>query len=272
MDEEACASPQAGVRTSSAAAYRLPSTTVSDDGGLAASSVQPGVAGTAGTAQHGTVTSGGTGLGPAHGGRAKGAQLPLQVLSFLRGLRLPHTPRPLPVISDGRCSVASVLLALRLVPDAHSSADDKRVIDAARRRLGQSMLDRWTEREWVRQVPVDLRGGARRVDAADGRMRRSYWVHQQLLAEGLATGWLDHCVLYAASAEYGVGVLVLYTEGMGQWYCRHVGAGKGSYIVLYHAFGHYESTTGSGSSPRTTSWWWRCCSMRLRMCPGTRQR
>jgi hypothetical protein len=166
------------------------------------------------------------------------------VLSFLRAL--PHTPHPLPVISDGRCSVASVLLALRAIPDAHTTDEGKRVIDEQRRRLGQSMLDKWTEREWVQQVPVSLRGGARRVDTLDGPGRRSYWVHQQLLAEGPADAWLDHCVLYVASAEYDVGMLVLYTEGRGQWYCRHVGASKGSYIVLYHACGHYEAVEYDG--------------------------
>ena len=198
-----------------------------------------------GTAVQVSETSGETELGATvRAGRAKGPQLPSQVLSFLRAL--PHTPHPLPVISDGRCSVASVLLALRAIPDAHTTDEGKRVIDEQRRRLGQSMRDKWTEYEWVQQVPVSLRGGARRVDALDGSGRRSYWVHQQLLAEGPATTWLDHCVLYAASAEYNVGMLVLYTEGMGQWYCRHVGASKSRYIVLYHACGHYEAVEYDG--------------------------
>ena len=43
-----------------------------------------------------------------------------------------------------------------------------------------------------------------------------------------------------------MGVLVLYTEGEGQWYCRHVGANKGSYIVLYHACGHYKTVEYNG--------------------------
>ena len=244
VDEEVCVSPQAGMPASPTAAYRQPSTTVSD-GGLVASSVVVGGVDGVGTAEQVFETSGETGLGATvRAGRAVGPQLLSQVLSFLRAL--PHTPHPLPVITDGRCSVASVLLALRTIPDAHTTNEGTRVIDEQRRRLGQSMLDKWTEREWVQQVPVDLRGGARRVDALDGPGRRSYWVHQQLLAEGPATAWLDHCVLYVASAEYDVGMLVLYTEGRGQWYCRHVGASKSSYIVLYHACGHYEAVEYDG--------------------------
>ena len=234
VDEEVCVSPQAGMHASPTAAYRQPSATVSDDGLVASSVVVVGDVVDVGTAVQVLGTSGETGLGAAaRAGPAVGPQLPSQVLSFLRDL--PYTPHQLPVIADGRCSVASVLLALRVIPDTHTTDEGKRVIDEQRRRLGQSMLDKWTEREWVQQVPVSLRGGARRVDALDGPGRRSYWVHQQLLAEGPATAWLDHCVLYAACAEYDVAVLVLYTEGEGQWYCRHVGANKGSYIVLYHA-------------------------------------
>ena len=77
-------------------------------------------------------------------------------------------------------------------------------------------------------------------------MRRSYHVHQQLLTDSPATEWLDQCVLYVASVEYDIGVLVIYTEGLGEWYCRHVGAGKSSYIVLYHACGHYEAVEYNG--------------------------
>ena len=245
VDEEVCVSPQAGMPASPTAAYRQPSTTVADGGLVASSVVVVGGVDGVGMAEQVLETSGETGLGATvRAGRAVGSQLPSQVLSFLRAL--PHTPHPLPVISDGRCSVASVLLALRAIPNAHTTNEGRRVIDEQRRRLGQSMLDKWTERGWVQQVPVSLRGGARRVDALDGRARRSYWVHQQLLAEGPADAWLDHCVLYAASAEYDVGVLVLYTEGSGQWYCRHVGASKSSYIVLYHACGHYEAVEYDG--------------------------
>ena len=173
VDEEVCVSPQAGILASPTAAYRQPSTTVSDGGLVASSVVVVGGVDGVGMAEQVLETSGETRLGATvRAGRAVGPQLPSQVLSFLRAL--PHTPHPLPVITDGRCSVASVLLALRVIPDAHTTNEGRRVIDEQRRRLGQSMLDKWTEREWVKQVPVSLRGGARRVDALDGPGRRSY--------------------------------------------------------------------------------------------------
>ena len=90
--------------------------------------------------------------------------LPAQVLSCLS--TLPHTPHPSNVIADGRCSVASILLALGVIPDENSNKANKRAIDEERRRLGEVLRDRWTEREWVQQVPVDLRGGATPYGAA----------------------------------------------------------------------------------------------------------
>ena len=247
VGEEVCAGPQASAHISQTAAYHQPSATVSDSRSAANVEVAAAECGTE-TAQSAISLGEGAQLGDAvrRSARAKveGAQLPSQVLSHLRAL--PHTPHPLRVIADGRCSVASILLALRVIPDEHSSEDGRRIIDAERRRFGETLRDKWTEREWVQQVPVDLRGGARRTDAATGQVHRSYEVQQQLLMHAPAIEWLDHCVLYVASAEYDVGVLVLYTEGMGQWYCRHVGVNKSSHIVLYHACGHYEAVEYDG--------------------------
>ena len=59
-------------------------------------------------------------------------------------------------------------------------------------------------------MPVDLHGGVRRLDAAAGQARRSYEVLQQLLLHEQSTEWLDHCVMYVASALYDVGVLVVF--------------------------------------------------------------
>jgi hypothetical protein len=76
---------------------------------------------------------------------------------FLQSLE--HMPWLLQVIADGRCSVASVLLALRIISDAHVGDDaDKAIIDRTRRSLGASMKSAWTELEWVQQVPIELRG------------------------------------------------------------------------------------------------------------------
>ena len=229
VDEDVCASPQAGARASFAAAYRQPSAAVSDSRSAASVEVAAAESGRetmlcADKSEKDEALQCDEGVLRSNRAKAKGAQLPVQVLSCLSAL--PHTPHPLCVIADGRCSVASILLALGAIPDEHSSEADKRVIDAKRRRLGEALRDKWTEREWVQQVPVDLRGGARRPDAAAGHARRSYAVLQQLLLHGPATAWLDHCVLYVASALHDMAALVLYTEGDGQWYCRHVGRGQ----------------------------------------------
>ena len=58
---------------------------------------------------------------------------------------LSHQPRRLPVIADGRCSVASVLLACRMIDDAHINKRGEQTIDTERRRLGRAMVDKWTE-------------------------------------------------------------------------------------------------------------------------------
>ena len=235
LGEEVCVSPQAGMHASPTAAYRLTSTTVADSG-LAASRVV-GVAEVAGT----TVSTYDTGDDRAEkAGRSKGPQLPSPVLLQLRAL--PHTPRIVPVIADGRCSVESTLLARGAIPDAHRTKRHKRVIDAGRRRLGQF----WTEREWIQRVPVHLRGGNRRPDATDATLRRSYHVYQRLLTADPPTAWLDHCVFYLASAAHDIGALVIHTEGDGPWYCRQIGADKSSHIVVYHACGHYEAVEYNG--------------------------
>ena len=154
VDEEVCTSPQADTHTSSSAAYRQPSATVTDSVLVASSVVVRAVEAVETRAHHVSGAGGDTKRTSTRVSRSTGPRLPSQVLTFLHAL--PHTPRPLPVIADGRCSVASILLARGVIPDAHSTEDDKRVIDAERRRLGRSMQDKWTEREWVRQVPVDL--------------------------------------------------------------------------------------------------------------------
>ena len=60
-------------------------------------------------------------------------RLPKAVLDELPSLS--HQPRRLSVIADGRCSVASVLLACRMIDDAHINKRGEQTIDAERRRL-----------------------------------------------------------------------------------------------------------------------------------------
>ena len=144
--------------------------------------------------------------------------------------------------------MASVLLARGVIPDFHNTVQGRRAIDIERRRLGQSLSDKWTEAEWIRQVPLHLRRDRQECGPVNGnQVRRSYSVYHQLLIEGLPTEWLDHSVLYLASAEYDVGVFVIYQpDSSPQWCCERVGKDKGRHIVLFHRGSHYECVAYEG--------------------------
>ena len=175
-------------------------------------------------------------------------RLPKVLLDELAPLSL--QPRRLPVIADGRCSVASVLLARDIIPDDHITDVGRHIIDAERRRLGSVMVDKWGEKEWIRQVPIHVRGAhmpfINTRDKADNRRHRSFTLFHQLIAKKKPTEWLDHAIFYLASAEYEVGIFVLYQEDNGQWYCVQIGDMAGRYIVLYQACGHYETVEYGG--------------------------
>ena len=128
--------------------------------------------------------------------------LPRAVLDELSSLSC--QPRRLPVIADGRCSVASVLLACRMIDDAHINEQGRQTIDAERRRLGRSMMDRWTEADWIRRVPMHIRGAYTTYDETDPAGTRRHSSHKalhQLLTEKAPTGWLDHAVFYLAKCR-----------------------------------------------------------------------
>jgi len=155
----------------------------------------------------------------------------------------------LPVIADGRCPVASVLLALDFIRPAHSNRKGRRTIDAARRSLGHSMGSLWLgERPWVDDVPVNLRLQNARLsqERADSRAPNtleasSFVAYQALLTDGAATTWLDHLVFYLVARYYGVGVVIVVpAEATVPLYCRVVGAPREKYIVLLHRQKHYE--------------------------------
>ena len=242
--EAACAGPQADTRTSVDAAYRQPSAAVSDSW-LAASLVAglDGVEEAAHTASNGDSINTETGAGVP-----VGHALPQAVLDQLP--LLSHQPRRLPVIADGRCAVASVLLARGVIPDSHNTRDAKRTIDSARRRLGMSLATKWTEADWIRRVPLHLRRDRQECGPSNGKQpRRSYSVYQQLLSRGKATEWLDHAVFHVASEEYNIGLLVIYNAGFSThtaWYCARIGAGRPRHAVLFQHRGHYECVEYDG--------------------------
>ena len=240
--EEVRVGPQADTHASSSAAYRQPSATVTDSRSAASRAV--GEAGGSETTAHTTGTSGGV----AHSDGPVDRPLPRAVLDELPSLS--HQPRRLPVIADGRCSVASVLLACGMIEDAHINERGRQTIDAERRRLGRSMMDKWTEADWIRRVPMHLRGAYTAYDKTDPAGTRRHSSHKalhQLLTEKPPTEWLDHAVFYLASAEYGVGVFIISTVGhSGKWYCERIGGEAERHIVLYQACGHYECVEYDG--------------------------
>ena len=240
VDKERCASSQAGAHTSSTAANRQPSATATDSRSAASRVVKKEAQDETSAV---TPVSGDdiTRSTPTTVHAAADRPLPLAVLQHLPSLS--YEPRRLPVIADGRCSVASVLLARGVIADEHATDVGRWVIDAERRCLGQSMADRWTVADWVRRVPIVLRGGNKPIDATEpSGVRHSYEVYRELLTEKPPTRWLDHCVFYLASAEYDIGIFIIFQWGAdgGSWHCIHVGRDKARHIVLYMARGHYE--------------------------------
>ena len=173
VDEEVCTGPQADTHTSSAAAYRQPSATVTDTV-LAASQAMSGT-GEDGTTAHRADSSGGIVQSPrrvAAGGVPVNRPLPSAVLDQLPTLS--HQPRRLPVIVDGRCSVASVLLARGVIPDAHITEQGRKTIDAARRQLGRAMVGKWSEADCVRRVPIQVRDAHMPFNQTDPAGTQSY--------------------------------------------------------------------------------------------------
>ena len=183
----------------------------------------------------------------AAGGVPVDRPLPSAVLDQLPTLL--HQPRRLPVIADGRCSVASVLLARGVIPDSHITEQGRQTIDAARRQLGRAMVDKWTEADWVRRVPIHVRGAHMPYDQSDPagtRRQSSRKLYHHLLTEEAPTKWLDDAVFYLASVAYAIGIFVIYQQVGGAWCCLQIGEKADRHIVLYHVCGHYECVAYDG--------------------------
>ena len=152
------------------------------------------------------------------------------------------------VIGDGRCSVASVLLALNIIQEQHEDDKSIQMIDNHRRELGQLMTSVWSEEAWVRMVPNELRGAS--IEWKAGTMvRRSHEVYHKLLTQGNPKMWLDNCVFYLASVQYSVGIFVLYftTAISGnQIRCRRIGEENDRHIIIYQSSNHYECIQYNG--------------------------
>ena len=140
VDEKVCIGPQADTHSSSAAAYRQLSATVTDSVLVVSQAVSG--SGEDETTAHTTGGSGGAVHSPlraAVGSVTVDRPLPPAVHDQLPSLL--HQPRRLAVIADGHCSVASVLLARGVIPDVHITEQGRQTIDAERRQLGRAMVD-----------------------------------------------------------------------------------------------------------------------------------
>ena len=183
-DEAVCVSLQADAHASSNAAYRQPSTTVSDSGSAASVEVQEESGGDVATR-----TAGGNGsVAQAATGVPTNRRLQSALLDQLPSLS--HQARRLPTIADGRCSVAAVLLACGKIKDTHNNKQGRQTIDAERRRLGRAMVNRWGEAGWIRRVPIHIRGAHMPYDKTDPagiRRLSSHKLYYQLLTERAPT-------------------------------------------------------------------------------------
>ena len=183
-------------------------------------------------------------LGVRRSKRTASSCVPYDISDLLRAL----TAKVMTVIADGRCSVASVLLALSIIPQDHNNLVGKRIIDDARRALGHSMQTLWSsEREWINEVPVELRIPNARLgkdpaNKADNILvQSSFSALQALLTQDSPTKWLDHTAFYLASRMYNVGIIIVVpARGGAPLYCRRIGAHYRRYIVLLHRGVHYE--------------------------------
>ena len=247
--EEVCAGPQAGRHASSDAAYRQPPATVTDSRLVASQAV--GAEDGSETTTHTAGSIGSTVQRPLTvdaSGVPVRRQLPKALLAELSALS--HQPRRLPVIAHGRCSVAPVLLACKMIDDAHINERGRQTIDAELRRLGKVMVDKWTEADWIRRVPTHVRGAhmpfVNPTDKTNNRRHQSHKRYHQLLTVAPPTTWLDHAVVYLASAEYNLCIFIIYLGDSGKWNCERIGGESDRHVVLYHACGHYECVEYDG--------------------------
>jgi hypothetical protein len=135
-------------------------------------------------------------------------------------------------------------------PDSHNTDNGRWVIDAERRGLGRSIVEEWTEADWVRRVPIHVRGAhmpyVTDSGRADTRRRSSRQrVHHQLTVEPPTT-WLDYAVFRVASFEYDIGIFVIYSGGSSEWFCERIRANADRHILLYRARRHYECVEYDG--------------------------
>ena len=165
----------------------------------------------------------------------------------------------LKVIADGRCSVASVLLALGFIPLEHNTPEDICTIDQGRYALGSSLHSTlWKgEREWIEVVPVELRMPNAILKDVEGKRNRPvldqssyYALPASLTNKKRATQWLDHSVHYLASRMHSVGIIIVVATKNNNvpLSCRLIGSHHNHHIVLLHSGYHYECVRWRGET------------------------
>ena len=248
--ERACAGPQAGARTSAAAAYCQPSAPVSDSGSAVGQQVK--AAGQSGDSGSDSVAHAVVSV-PAR------QRLPAALLAHLPSLS--HQPRRLATIADGRCSVASVLLARGVIQDAHCNKQGRQAIDAERRRLGRVLRDEWGAAEWVRRVPVHVRGAHMPHDTSDPRGPCAGCRHTSCTASCWRNshqprGWTTACCTWPhTSTTWACSSCTLHWTAHG---CARTSTGTPratSCCTTRAGTMSRWSVAGCDSTRRTTSWW-----------------
>ena len=179
--------------------------------------------------------------GVSHAPRTPG---PL-TLPELRGL--PHTPHALRTIGEGRCSVAAAMLAMRKLPDAHTTDAHRRAIDAERLALGARLRTTWSEERWVQEVPLVWRMSRVPAGAHAGpaKARTSYTAFGDLLCDkAMSREFLEPSVFHLVAEAYDVGVFVIQwypTRGHNATFYWHIRPESKQHIVVWFANGHFEA-------------------------------
>ena len=155
------------------------------------------------------------------------------------------------VLADGRCSVASVLVALDKIGAMHNTEKCKSKIDAERRKIGRSIQHKWSEQRWVDSIPWQFR----QMAVSNNTTATSYQVMRDTMVDQYTHDPrkpLPACFLWAASEMYGVGIFLIVdgfpspsdSEGVhrrAEYY--HIGGDHGytEHIVIYSSVTHYQA-------------------------------
>ena len=180
-------------------------------------------------------------------------------------LLAPHCIHRIGIIGDGRCSVDSLLVALKKrqayklkytedgtlinprTPDLAAEIDDERL------RLFASVDSNWTERDWQEKIPAEVR-----TSLCLNGSSLSSWQHFQATWQDISpTTHLGHDLFYMASDSFDIGIIILVAHErthptdnpdgnpLVHFCTRIIAPEKAKTIIIYqrksvNGVGHYE--------------------------------